>query len=75
MTSAKEYKPSGVPQLPTKDSTEIKDRIKMVHEMDMRHLRLLLAGDKAGLLELAQEYQDNNAVDTANRIRAEVKKL
>ena len=75
MTSATKYKTNGVPQLPTKDSTEIKDRIKMVHEMDMRHMRLLLAGDKAGLLELAQEYRNLFAFDTASRIEKEAEVL
>ena len=75
MTSAKEYKPSGVPQLPTKNGTDIDDRVKMLHDMDVRHMRLLLTGDKEGLIELAREYQDIFAVDTANRIRAEVKRM
>ena len=75
MTSATKYKPPGVPQLPTKDSDKLLRRIKMLHDMDVRHLALLLTGDRDGLLELAQEYQDIFAVDTANRIRAEVKRM
>ena len=71
MTSATKYKTTGVPQLPTKDSDKLLRRIATLVEMDARHIKLLAAGDKAGLLELAQEYRNLFALDTASRIEKE----
>ena len=75
MTSATEYKPIGIKGLPTKDSDKLLRRIATLVEMDARHIKLLAAGDKAGLLELAQEYRNLFALDTASRIEKEAEVL
>ena len=42
-----------------------------IAEMDNRHTLFLAAGDRAGLLALAEEYHELGAVQTAAQIRNE----
>jgi len=48
-----------------------KERIKLLGKMNTRHMEMLSAGDYAGLLLLAQEYQELGAVRMAAQMRIE----
>lgn len=71
MTDKHIFIPRGSPKLTARSLCRIEERIDELVKMDKRRQELRAAGDRDGLLALADEYSKRNMPRTANQIREE----